>query len=299
MAIIDKFSGVGVALITPFDSRGSIDFGALAAIIDRVIDGGVDYLLALGTTSETPTLTVSERIAVSKFIAQRVASRVPLMVGIGGNCTADVIATMRSWDFTGYDAVLSVNPYYNKPNQEGLFLHFKALSEICPLPIMLYNIPGRTGVNMAPQTVARLAAACPNIFGIKEASGSVEQMEAVVNAVAKVREDFILVSGDDGLTVEAIRRGGRGVLSVLAHLYPNDVKQLTSLALEGNYDKAEYMLERLSAITDTLFVEGNPVGIKNALATKALCTPTVRLPLAQASVELDIRQRIEIIKYES
>jgi 4-hydroxy-tetrahydrodipicolinate synthase len=299
MTIIDKFSGVGVALITPFDSRGSIDFGALAAIIDRVIDGGVDYLLALGTTSETPTLTASERIAVSKFIAQRVASRVPLMVGIGGNCTADVIATMRSWDFTGYDAVLSVNPYYNKPNQEGLYLHFKALSEICPLPIMLYNIPGRTGVNMAPQTVARLAAACPNIFGIKEASGSVEQMEAVVNAVAKVREDFILVSGDDGLTVEAIRRGGRGVLSVLAHLYPNDVKQLTSLALEGNYDKAEYMLERLSAITDTLFVEGNPVGIKNALATKALCTPTVRLPLAQASVELDIRQRIEIIKYES
>lgn len=299
MAIIDKFSGVGVALITPFDSRGSIDFGALAAIIDRVIDGGVDYLLALGTTSETPTLTASERIAVSKFIAQRVEGRVPLMVGIGGNCTADVIATMRSWDFTGYDAVLSVNPYYNKPNQEGLYLHFKALSEICPLPIMLYNIPGRTGVNMAPQTVARLAAACPNIFGIKEASGSVEQMEAVVNAVAKVREDFILVSGDDGLTVEAIRRGGRGVLSVLAHLYPNDVKQLTSLALEGNYDKAEYMLERLSAITDTLFVEGNPVGIKNALATKALCTPTVRLPLAQASVELDIRQRIEIIKYES
>lgn len=299
MAIIDKFSGVGVALITPFDSRGSIDFGALAAIIDRVIDGGVDYILALGTTSETPTLTASERIAVSKFIAQRVANRVPLMVGIGGNCTADVIATMRSWDFTGYDAVLSVNPYYNKPNQEGLYLHFKALSEICPLPIMLYNIPGRTGVNMAPQTVARLAAACPNIFGIKEASGSVEQMEAVVNAVAKVREDFILVSGDDGLTVEAIRRGGRGVLSVLAHLYPNDVKQLTSLALEGNYDKAEYMLERLSAITDTLFVEGNPVGIKNALATKALCTPTVRLPLAQASVELDIRQRIEIIKYES
>jgi 4-hydroxy-tetrahydrodipicolinate synthase len=299
MTVTDKFSGVGVALITPFDSRGSIDFGALAAIIDRVIDGGVDYLLALGTTSETPTLTASERIAVSKFIAQRVASRVPLMVGIGGNCTADVIATMRSWDFTGYDAVLSVNPYYNKPNQEGLYLHFKALSEICPLPIMLYNIPGRTGVNMAPQTVARLAAACPNIFGIKEASGSVEQMEAVVNAVAKVREDFILVSGDDGLTVEAIRRGGRGVLSVLAHLYPNDVKQLTSLALEGNYDKAEYMLERLSAITDTLFVEGNPVGIKNALATKALCTPTVRLPLAQASVELDIRQRIEIIKYES
>lgn len=299
MTITNKFTGVGVALITPFDSKGSIDFGALAAIIDRVIDGGVDYLLALGTTSETPTLTPSERVAVAKFIAQRVSGRVPLMVGIGGNCTADVVATLRSWDFTGYDAVLSVNPYYNKPNQEGLYLHFKALSEASPLPIMLYNIPGRTGVNMTPQTVARIVAACPNIFGIKEASGNADQMDQVVKAVAKVREDFILVSGDDGLTVEAIRRGGKGVLSVLAHLYPADVKSLTMLALEGNFDKAEYILTRLSAITDSLFAEGNPVGIKNALATKALCTPTVRLPLAQASVELDIRQRIEIIKYES
>ena len=299
MTITNKFTGVGVALITPFDSKGSIDFGALAAIIDRVIVGGVDSLLALGTTSETPTLTPSERVAVAKFIAQRVSGRVPLMVGIGGNCTADVVATLRSWDFTGYDAVLSVNPYYNKPNQEGLYLHFKALSEASPLPIMLYNIPGRTGVNMTPQTVARIVAACPNIFGIKEASGNADQMDQVVKAVAKVREDFILVSGDDGLTVEAIRRGGKGVLSVLAHLYPADVKSLTTLALEGNFDKAEYMLTRLSAITDSLFAEGNPVGIKNALATKALCTPTVRLPLAKASVELDIRQRIEIIKYES
>ena len=299
MTITNKFTGVGVALITPFDSKGSIDFGALAAIIDRVIDGGVDYLLALGTTSETPTLTPSERVAVAKFIAQRVNGRVPLMVGIGGNCTADVVAMLRRWDFTVYDAVLSVNPYFNKPNQEGLFLHFKALSEASPLPIMLYNIPGRTGVNMTPQTVARIVAACPNIFGIKEASGDTDQMEEVVKAVAKVREDFILVSGDDGLTVKAIRLGGKGVLSVLAHLYPADVKSLTTLALEGNYDKAEYMLSRLEAITDSLFAEGNPVGIKNALATKALCTPTVRLPLAQASVELDIRQRIEIIKYES
>ncbi len=299
MTITNKFTGVGVALITPFDSKGSIDFGALAAIIDRVIDGGVDYLLALGTTSETPTLTAAERIAVAKFIAQRVNSRVPLMVGIGGNCTADVISTLRSWDFTGYNAVLSVNPYYNKPNQEGLYRHFKALSKVSPLPIMLYNIPGRTGVNMTPQTVARIVADCPNIFGIKEASGNTEQMEAVVNAVAKVRENFILVSGDDSLTVEAIRRGGKGVLSVLAHLYPADVKSLTTLALEGNFEKAEYMLSRLNPVTDSLFAEGNPVGIKNALATKGLCTPTVRLPLAEASVELDIRQRIEIIKYES
>ena len=139
--VTDKFTGVGVALITPFDNKGSVDFAALAAIIDRVIDGGVDYLLALGTTSETPTLTVAERVAVSRFIRERAAGRVSLMVGIGGNCTADVVATLKSWDFTGYDAVLSVNPYYNKPNQEGLFRHFKAISQASPVPIMLYNIP--------------------------------------------------------------------------------------------------------------------------------------------------------------
>lgn len=297
--ITDKFTGVGVALITPFDSKGSVDFAALAAIIERVIEGGVDYLLALGTTSESPTLTAAERVAVARFIRQRVDGRVALMVGIGGNCTADVVATLKSWDFTGYDAVLSVNPYYNKPNQEGLFRHFKAISEASPVPIMLYNIPGRTGVNMAPQTVARIVAACPNVFGIKEASGNVEQMEAVVKAVAAVREDFILVSGDDGLTVEAIRRGGKGVLSVLGHLYPAAVKSFTDLALAGNFDKAEYELGRLSTIIDLLFAEGNPVGIKNALATKEICTPTVRLPLAEASVELDIKQRTEIIRYEA
>lgn len=297
--ITDKFTGVGVALITPFDSKGSVDFAALAAIIERVIEGGVDYLLALGTTSESPTLTAAERVAVARFIRQRVDGRVALMVGIGGNCTADVVATLKSWDFTGYDAVLSVNPYYNKPNQEGLFRHFKAISEASPVPIMLYNIPGRTGVNMAPQTVARIVAACPNVFGIKEASGNVEQMEAVVKAVAAVREDFILVSGDDGLTVEAIRRGGKGVLSVLGHLYPAAVKSFTDLALAGNFDKAEYELGRLNTIIDLLFAEGNPVGIKNALATKEICTPTVRLPLAEASVELDIRQRTEIIRYEA
>ena len=297
--ITDKFTGVGVALITPFDNKGSVDFAALANIIERVITGGVDYILALGTTSEVPTLTAAERVAVARFIRQRVDGRVALMVGIGGNCTADVVATIKSWDFTGYDAILSVNPYYNKPNQEGLYQHFKAIAEASPLPIMLYNIPGRTGVNMAPQTVARIVAACPNVFGIKEASGNVEQMEAVYKAVAAVREDFILVSGDDGLTIEAIRRGGKGVLSVLGHLYPEVVKSITTLALEGNYDKAEYELGRLSAIIDSLFVEGNPVGIKNALATKNICTPTVRLPLAEASVELDIRQRTEIIRYEA
>ena len=291
--ITDKFTGMGVALVTPFDSNGSIDFAALADIIERVIAGGADYLLALGTTSETPTLTVAERVAVSRFISQKVAGRVARMVGIGGTCTRDVVETL------GYSAVLSVNPYYNKPNQEGLFLHFMAVAEASPLPVMLYNIPGRTCVNMTPQTVARLVAATSNIFGIKEASGDLSQMESICKAVSATGRDFILVSGDDALTVEAIRRGGKGVLSVLGHLYPEKVKQITTLSLEGNFDKAEYEIGRLSAIIDSLFVEGNPVGIKNALATKGICTPTVRLPLAEASVELDIRQRTEIIRYEA
>ena len=271
------FKGLGVALVTPFMENGAIDFAAVAKIVDNLIAGGVDYILVLGTTGETPTLSTDERKALIRFVRDRVAGRVKLMVGVGGNCTHDVVKTLRTWDFSGYDAVLSVNPYYNKPNQEGLYRHFKAISAASPLPIMLYNIPGRTGVNMAPQTVARIVAECPNIFAIKEASGDVEQMEAVCRAVAAVREDFILVSGDDGLTVEAIRRGGKGVLSVLAHLYPKAVKSFTDLALEGNFEKAEYEIGRLETIIDTLFVEGNPVGIKNALATMNICTPTVLL----------------------
>lgn len=165
----DIFKGLGVALVTPFMDNGAVDFAALAKIVDHLVEGGVDYILVLGTTGETPTLTADERKALVRFVRERVAGRVALMVGIGGNCTRDVLACLKSWDLSGYSAVLSVNPYYNKPNQEGLYQHFKAIAEASPLPVMLYNIPGRTGVNMSPSTIARLANDCKNIIGVKEA----------------------------------------------------------------------------------------------------------------------------------
>ncbi len=289
------FAGVGVALITPMLPNGSIDFAALARVIDRVIDGGVDYLLALGTTSETPTLQPSERIAVARFIKERTGGRVPLMLGVGGNCTRDVIETLLAIDTSGYSAILSVNPYYNKPNQEGLFRHFSAIAEASPLPIVLYNIPGRTGVNMTPETVVRLASTYNNIIGIKEASGNVEQMRQIC---ATAPEGFMLISGDDGLTVEAMRCGGVGVLSVLGHLYPSQVKAVAATATEGSFDEADKLMARLLPITDSLFEEGNPVGIKNALAIKGICGNTVRLPLAEASQSLNDKQIRLIDEYE-
>ena len=289
------FSGVGVAVVTPFDENGAVDFAALARIIERIITGGADYIVALGTTSEAPTLTADERKAVARFIKDRTAGRVPLMIGIGGNCTRDVVATLKSDITAGYDAVLSVCPYYNKPNQEGLYRHFKALSEASPLPIVLYNIQGRTGVNMLPETVARLAAECDNIIGIKEASGNIGQM-ARVHELAP--EGFALISGDDGLTVDAMRRGGVGVISVLAQLYPEATVAVVRAAAEGRFEEADALLAPLGEITSELFEEGNPVGIKTALSIKGVCHPVMRLPLVEGSTELAEKMKRSFAKYE-
>lgn len=291
-----EFHGVGVALITPFTQNGAIDFAALARVVDNLIDGGVDYILVLGTTGETPTLTTDERKALIRFVRDRVAGRVALMVGIGGNCTREVIATLRTWDLSGYDAILSVNPYYNKPNQEGLYQHFKAIAEASPLPVMLYNIPGRTGVNMAPETIARLAKECENIIGVKEASGNLEQMERVK---ALTPNDFLLISGDDGLTVEVIKRGGVGVISVLANIYPAETAKVVEFALQGNIEEAELKLKALDGIIASLFEEGNPVGIKSALSLKGICTSTMRLPLVSGSDELLSKMEKLFIEYEN
>ncbi|MBP3551396.1 MAG: 4-hydroxy-tetrahydrodipicolinate synthase [Alistipes sp.] len=289
------FHGLGVALVTPFTENGAVDFAAVAKIVDNLVEGGVDYILVLGTTGETPTLTTDERKALIRFVRERVAGRVQLMVGVGGNCTRDVVATLRTWDLSGYDAVLSVNPYYNKPNQEGLYQHFKAISEASPLPIMLYNIPGRTGVNMTPETIARLAKDCPNILGVKEASGNLEQMERVK---ALTPSDFLLISGDDGLTVEVIKRGGVGVISVLANAYPAETKEVVSLAVLGNIEEAEHQLKALDGIISALFEEGNPVGIKTALHLKGICSNTMRLPLVSGSEALQAKMKTLIDEYE-
>ena len=285
----DIFKGLGVALVTPFTQNGAVDFAAVARIVDNLIEGGVDYILVLGTTGETPTLTTDERKALIRFVRDRVAGRVHLMVGVGGNCTREVVECLRKWDLSGYDAVLSVNPYYNKPNQEGLYQHFKAL------PIMLYNIPGRTGVNMAPETIARLAQECPNIIGVKEASGDLAQMAQIK---ALLPDDFLLISGDDGLTVEVIKRGGVGVISVLANAYPAETKEVVALALAGEMEKAEEKLKALDAIIASLFEEGNPVGIKSMLHLKCVCSATMRLPLVSGSEALQEKMEKLIAEYE-
>ena len=289
------FKGLGVALVTPFMENGAIDFAAVAKIVDNLIAGGVDYILVLGTTGETPTLSTDERKALIRFVRDRVAGRVKLMVGVGGNCTHDVVKTLRTWDLRGYDAVLSVNPYYNKPNQEGLYQHFKAIAEASPLPVMLYNIPGRTGVNMAPETIARLATDCDNIIGVKEASGNLEQMEQIK---ALTPSEFLLISGDDGLTVEVVKRGGVGVISVLANAYPAETKEVVSLALDGNTEEAEQKLKALDGIISSLFEEGNPVGVKTALYLKGVCTNTMRLPLVPGSEALQAKLKSQIAEYE-
>ena len=289
------FKGLGVALVTPFMENGAIDFAAVAKIVDNLIAGGVDYILVLGTTGETPTLSTDERKALIRFVRDRVAGRVKLMVGVGGNCTHDVVKTLRTWDLRGYNAVLSVNPYYNKPNQEGLYQHFKAIAEASPLPIMLYNIPGRTGVNMAPETIARLATDCDNIIGVKEASGNLEQMEQIK---ALTPSDFLLISGDDGLPVEVVKRGGVGVISVLANAYPAETKEVVSLALDGNTEEAEQKLKALDGIISSLFEEGNPVGVKTALYLKGVCTNTMRLPLVSGSEALQAKLKSQIAEYE-
>lgn len=289
------FHGTGVALVTPFMDNGAVDFASLARIIDNLINSGIDYIVALGTTAETPTLTTDERKAVARFVRDRVAGRCGLVIGVGGNCTSDVVATLKSWDLSGYDAILSVNPYYNKPNQEGLFQHFKAISEASPLPILLYNIPGRTGVNMAPATVARIADECPNVIGIKEASGNLEQMEQIR---ALVPSNFMLISGDDGLTVEVIKRGGVGVISVLANAYPARTAEVVKSALAGNITDAKAKLNALEEIVSALFEEGNPVGIKSALHIKGLCSNIVRLPLVAGSEALREKMEKLIAEYE-
>ena len=291
----DIFKGLGVALVTPFMENGAVDFAAVARIVDNLVEGGVDYILVLGTTGETPTLTTDERKALIRFVRERVAGRVPLMVGVGGNCTIDVVNTLRKWDLSGYDAILSVNPYYNKPNQEGLYQHFKAIAEASPLPIMLYNIPGRTGVNMTPETIARIANDCSNVIGVKEASGDLAQMERVKELTPN---NFLLVSGDDGLTVEVIKRGGVGVISVLANAYPAETAEVVKLALNGEIAEAEQKLSALDEIISALFEEGNPVGVKTVLYLKGVSTNTMRLPLVPGSVALQEKMKKLIAEYE-
>ena len=267
--IREKLTGVGVAMITPFTSDGRVDYQALARMIDYVIEGGVDYIVALGTTAETPTLYMPERAVIAMFITNHIAGRVPLVMGCGGNSTSEVLDQLREFDLRGADAILSVTPYYNKPSQEGLYQHFKVVSEHSPLPIILYNIAGRTGVNMTAETTLRIAADFPNVIGIKEASGNIGQIQEIID---RRREGFLVLSGDDGIAVDVMRRGGDGVISVAVNAFPTD----TEAELRLVEDKCRELGVR--AVLSEVWAKGGEGG-------KALAEEVVRLceqPSAEA-----------------
>ncbi|MCI9607727.1 MAG: 4-hydroxy-tetrahydrodipicolinate synthase [Muribaculaceae bacterium] len=273
--------GMGVALVTPFKADKSIDFDALAKLLDYQIKSGADYLVVLGTTAETATLSSDEKQALKRFIADRVAGRVPLVIGCGGNNTAAIIEELKTIDTNDFGAVLSVVPYYNKPSQEGIYQHYSAIAKASPLPIILYNVPGRTGVNMTAETTLRLAAEHPNIIGIKEASGNISQMDEIIK---KKRHDFLVISGDDGITFPLITLGAAGVISVIGNAFPKEFSKMVRLALEGDYDAARTIHHRFTDLFSLLFVDGNPAGVKCLLHAMGFIENELRLPLVPTRI---------------
>ena len=269
--------GLGTALITPFDANGNVDYKALVRVLDTQLTGFVDYLVVLGTTGEAATMTEAEKREVRTFIRDYVKGRLPLVLGVGGNNTAAVCETLRTIDLTGFEAILSVCPYYNKPNQEGLYQHFCAVAKASPLPVILYNVPGRTGVNLLPETVLRIWEAHPDkIAGIKEASGNLEQIKKLI---ALAQDKLLVISGDDGIAVDVMAAGGAGLISVASNAYPEDFWHIV-------HDQDAALQARYAETIRLLFAEGNPVGIKAVLANKGLISNNLRLPLVPASPEL-------------
>jgi len=271
-----KFRGTGVAIVTPFKNDTSIDFAALGRIIDHVIEGGVNYIVAMGTTGEAPTLTKDEKQAILTYVTESVNDRVAVMAGIGGNNTQEIINCIRELDLTGVDGILSVSPYYNKPGQRGLIQHFTAIATCSPLPVIIYNVPGRTGSNISSDTTLELAHECENIIGIKEASGDIAQIMRIIKGKP---ENFLVISGDDMLTIPVIASGGSGVISVLANAWPAECSELVNHALKNNLKQAREIHFRFLEVIDLLFADGNPSGIKAFMSGKNLCKNILRLPL--------------------
>ena len=293
--IQDKIKGVGVALITPFNNF-EVDYEALARMVDHVIDGGVDYIVALGSTAETATLSLKERQEVLDFIVERTAERVPIVAGMGSNNTADLVAQLRSFDVSKCVAILSVVPYYNKPSQEGIYRHYMAVAEASPVPVIVYNVPGRTGVNMTAETTLRLAHATEKIVAVKEASGDIEQMQRIIDGKP---ENFLVISGDDGITVELVKRGGVGVISVAANAFPESFCHCIHKAMEGDILSAEkQMEEQFTEPLKLIFREGNPTSVKVMTAAMGLTRDEVRLPLVEGSEELSRDIKAAIAKYD-
>lgn len=269
--------GTGVALVTPFNSDNNLDFDALSNIIEHCISGGLDYLVALGTTGESPTLNKEEKKQVYRFIAEQTKGRVPLVAGIGANDTRELIDTVKAFDFTGYQAILSVSPYYNKPNQEGIFQHYMALNEVAPVPVIIYNVPGRTGAGISAATTLRLANASSRFIATKEASGN---PEVFMDILKDKPAGFSVISGDDNLTLPFLAMGMTGVISVIAQAYPKEFSTMVNLGLEGRFEEARAIHFKLYEMMKTIFADGSPGGIKVVLEHLGLCKPNVRLPLA-------------------
>lgn len=284
---MERFTGCGTALVTPFRRDGSLEEATLRKLVRRQIEAGVDFLVPCGTTGESPTLTREEHLRVAEITVEVANGKVPVLAGAGGYNTAEVIATARELAAIGVDGILSVTPYYNKPTQEGLYQHYKAIAAAVSLPIILYSVQGRTGVNIEPATVKRLAE-IENIAGIKEASGNIAQMSAILNAVPN---HFLVLSGDDSITLPLIALGGRGIISVVSNEIPAEMTRLTKLCLEGDFSAARAVHRRYAPLMEVNFVESNPIPVKAAMAEMGLLEPVWRLPLVPPKAENCVRIR--------
>jgi 4-hydroxy-tetrahydrodipicolinate synthase len=289
------FRGTGVAIVTPFKSDSSIDFSALGRVINHVIKGGVNYIVAMGTTGETPTLTKDEKQAVISYVMETVDSRVPVVIGIGGNNTHEVINTIREMELEGVDGILSVSPYYNKPSQRGIFQHFKAIASSSPLPVIIYNVPTRTSSNITSDTCLELAHECENIIAVKEASGDIAQIMRIMRGKP---ENFLVISGDDMMTLPVIAAGGAGVISVLANAFPAECSELVNNALKSNFKAAREIQFKFIESIELLFADGNPSGIKAFLNVMNLCQNYLRLPLVPVNrtIYTRIQKAVEDLK---
>ena len=286
------FKGLGIALVTPFHANGSIDFEALDRLIDYQLENDTDFFCILGTTAETPCLTADERQQVKEFCVKKIAGRVPILMGCGSNNTRALVEELGSLNLTGIDGVLSVCPYYNKPSQEGLYQHFRAVAAASPLPVVLYNVPGRTGINLRAETTVRLATDCPNIVAVKEASGSLEQVDEII----KLKPDhFEVLSGDDALEFPMIASGAAGVISVIGNALPREFSRMIRLEFRGEYEPARKIHHQFTELYKLLFVDGNPAGVKALLHEMGFIENELRLPLVPTRVST-VQKMSEILR---
>ncbi|MFD0792608.1 4-hydroxy-tetrahydrodipicolinate synthase [Mucilaginibacter litoreus] len=291
---MNRFYGTGVAMVTPFQADGQVDYPALEKLIDHLIDGGVEYLVSLGTTGESATLSKEEKKKVWEFTAKYVNKRVALVAGIGGNNTHETVNEIAAFDVEGYDAILSASPHYNKPTQEGIYQHYKAIAQATKLPVILYNVPSRTGSSIAAETTVRLAKEFKNIIGIKEASGSFDLLNQLFRDKP---EDFLVISGDDPISLQMVAMGGVGVISVVGNALPRQFSDMIRKCLEGDFKKAHAAHYSMIEFTRLMFTEGSPAGVKSALKTLGVCGDTLRLPLVNVSsaIEEKIKEQIQLI----